>query len=88
MKVFCLVMGFVIAVFTIIYLFLLVLTKKPFKYFFINALCGAWCFAVMELTSFYTGLHIPLNYVTALTSGILGIPGVALLQIMKYIIFI
>ena len=88
MKIFSLVLGFIIAIFAIIYIILLILTKKPFKYFFLNMILGAWCYAIVELTSFYTGLHIPLNYFTALITGILGVPGVALIEIMKYIIFV
>ncbi len=88
MKIFYLLMGFVLSFFALLYLLLLIVSKKPFKFFFLNALCGIWCFAVLELVSCYTGLHLPINYATMLTTGILGVPGVALLQIMKYIIFI
>ena len=31
------------------------------------------------------GLHIPFNFVTAIVSGILGIPGVIALIILNYI---
>lgn len=88
MKIFYLLMGFILAFFALLYLVLLIITKKPFKYLFLNALCGIWCFAVVDLTAFYTGLHLPVNYATVLTTGILGVPGVALLEIMKYIIFV
>lgn len=88
MKIFLLILGFVCAFFVISYLVMLIITRKPFKFLFINALCGAWLFAVIELTQHYTSLHIPLNYPSAITTGVLGMPGVALLLILRYIIFI
>lgn len=88
MKIFTVVLWCIGIIYIITYFILLILSEKPIKYFFMNALCSWWCFAIIELTSFYTGLHLPLNYGTALVSGVFGVPGVALLEVMKYVIFI
>ncbi|MBE6729947.1 MAG: hypothetical protein E7568_06940 [Ruminococcaceae bacterium] len=88
MKILTILFYIGISVYMAIYLLMLVITGKPIKVFILNTLCGWWAFAIVELTSFYTGLHIPLNIATVITTGILGVPGVALTEIMKYIIFI
>lgn len=77
-----------IFVYSLFYLYLLVVSRKPFKFLLLNAFCGWWCFAVFEFSSFFTGLHIPLNPATVIVSGVLGVPGTILIEVMKYCIFI
>jgi len=47
------------------------------------AFCGIW--AVNVIGGFF-GFHIGLNLVSALTVGLLGVPGAALLLAVKYLI--
>lgn len=88
MKILSALLWSAIVIYLLCYIVLLILTKKPFKVMIINALVAWWCFALIELTAFYTGLHIPINVGTVTVSGVLGVPGVVLLEIMKYIIFV
>lgn len=88
MKLFGLMFWIFLSVYGIAYLYLLIISRKPLRYLLINALCGWWCFATLELLSFLTGVHIPLNYGTVAVSGVLGVPGTLLLLILRYCIFI
>lgn len=88
MKTLSVLLWTAVGVYLLCYIILLILTQKPFKTMLLNAITAWWCIAVIELTSFYTGLHLPLNVGTVTVSGVLGVPGVILLEIMKYIIFI
>jgi len=61
----------------------------PFKIIFkliLNILLGAVLIIIVNTFGSGFGLHIPFNAVTALTSGILGIPGVILLIILQYVL--
>lgn len=88
MKTFSVFLFTFVGIYLLVYLIMLLISQKPFKYFFINAFLGVWSFLILELTSFYTGLHIPLNYVTAGITAVCGVPGVVFIEILKYIIFI
>ena len=77
-----------IGVYLLAYLYLLLLSGKPIRYLFFNAFISWWCFLVVNLLSFLTKIHIPLNPATVLTSGALGVPGTVLLILLKYCIFI
>ena len=61
----------------------------PFKLIFkliINIVLGGLLLLIVNTVGAGFGLHIPFNTITALVSGILGIPGVILLIILQYII--
>lgn len=49
-----------------------------------SAIIGGLLLIVINFIGGAFGFHIALNIITALTAGILGIPGVALLAAMKY----
>lgn len=74
--------------YSLAYMYVLIISRKPFRNLILNAFCGWWCFAVLELFSFLTELHIPLNPATVTVSGVLGVPGTALLLILRYCIFV
>jgi len=60
----------------------------PFKIIFkliINIILGALLIILVNTFGAGFGLHIPFNTITALISGILGIPGVILLIILQYL---
>ncbi len=52
----------------------------------INAIIGGLVLWVINYFGSFFGVHIPLNPVTALTVGFLGIPGVVLLLVIQQII--
>ena len=54
----------------------------PMKWFWkllINSLCGFACLWLLNLISGFTGIFFPINLVTALIAGFLGIPGILFL---------
>ena len=51
----------------------------------INILLGLLLILIVNNFGTNIGLHIPFNAVTALISGILGLPGVIVLIILNYI---
>lgn len=52
----------------------------------VNTACGFLCLWLLNLISGFTGLLFPINLVTALIAGFLGLPGIALLGILQFII--
>ncbi|MEG2310381.1 MAG: pro-sigmaK processing inhibitor BofA family protein [Clostridia bacterium] len=58
--------------------------KRIFK-LLINILIGLLLILIVNIFGVNIGLHIPFNILTALVSGILGIPGVLCLVILNYI---
>ena len=61
----------------------------PFKWIFkliVNALVGGFVLWIINFFAAYIDLHIPLNPVTALIVGFLGIPGTILLVVVQQII--
>ncbi len=60
-------------------------SRKPIKSLVLNALSGIAAIVIINLTTKFTGLHIPVNWWTVLASSGLGIPaviGIILLQII------
>lgn len=49
----------------------------------VNGLAGLACLWLVNLAAGVTGLYIPINAVTALTAGLLGLPGIGLLAVVQ-----
>ena len=47
-----------------------------------NSLCGFACLWLLNSISGFTGIFFPINAVTVLTAGFLGLPGIALLALL------
>lgn len=61
----------------------------PFKWvlrLMINAVIGGVVLVVINLLGASIGFMIPLNIITAFIVGTLGVPGVIMLTILKYIL--
>lgn len=61
----------------------------PLKYvskLLINAVIGGILLWVLNIFGNFIGLHIPVNPITALIAGFLGIPGVVLLIVLQYVL--
>lgn len=58
--------------------------KRIFK-LILNIAIGLLLILVINIFGVNIGLHIPFNVITALVSGILGIPGVIALVVLHYI---
>lgn len=67
-----------------IILFRLFLT--PMKWIFkllANSACGFLCLWILNSISGFTGIFFPINAVTVLAAGILGLPGIGLLALLE-----
>ena len=75
------------SVYTVILIIFSILTKKPFKALIYNGLFGLFSFVLIDLTSFLTGIWIPINDFTVAISLLGGLPGVILLIIARFLLF-
>ena len=67
---------------------LLIFCKKAGRFYFtfiLNALLGVVLLTLINLTSRFSGLYIPVNEYSLLASATLGIPGTAALLIINLI---
>ena len=48
----------------------------------LHCACGFVCLWLLNSVSGFTGIYFPINAVTVLISGILGLPGIAILAIL------
>lgn len=73
----------------LIFLFLLgkifVAPMKVIGRLIINAIIGGILLWVIDYFGVYIGLRIPINPVTALIAGVLGVPGIVLLIVLQYL---
>lgn len=51
----------------------------------LHGLCGFGCLWLLNSAAAFTGIFLPLNPVTVLLSGILGIPGIVLVALLTLI---
>lgn len=61
---------------------LLLLPLKWIFKFAIHSGCGFVCLWLLNTVSPLTGIFFPINAVTVLTAGILGLPGIGLMAIL------
>ena len=74
-------------------IFLLTLTflllKKPIAWIFkliIHAVMGYIALFIFNFVGAWVGLSLGLNWLNAIVTGVLGIPGVILLLLIKYLL--
>ena len=48
----------------------------------IHSACGFVCLWLLNSVSGFTGIFFPINAVTVLVSGVLGLPGIAILAVL------
>lgn len=65
---------------------LLILPLRLALKFIYNAIIGGIALVILNFFGGYIGLHIAINPITALIVGFLGIPGVIMLILIKYIL--
>ena len=65
---------------------LLVLPIRWFWKIFVNSGCGFLCLWLLNSVSGFTGLLFPINAVTALIAGFLGLPGIGLLALVQFLL--
>ena len=65
---------------------LLVLPIRWFWKLFVNSGCGFLCLWLLNSISGFTGMLFPINSVTALIAGFLGLPGIILLAFLQFVL--
>ena len=65
---------------------LMVLPIRWFWKLFLNSGCGFLCLWLLNSISLFTGFTFPINYVTALIAGFLGLPGILFLALAQAIL--
>lgn len=66
-------------------LILVRLLLMPMKLIFkllIHSACGFLCLWMLNSVSAFTGVYLPINAVTVLTAGFLGLPGIGILALL------
>lgn len=86
MKVIEIVLLCVSVLYLLVYIIFAICTGKPIKNIFYNAVIGWILLAILNLLSFLTGIHIPINPYSVAVSGGMGAAGVVLLLILRIII--
>ena len=61
---------------------LLVLPIRWFWKVFVNSGCGFLCLWLLNSISAFTGILFPVNAVTVLTAGFLGLPGIGIMALL------
>ena len=50
----------------------------------LNSACGFLCLFLLNTISGFTGIYFPINYVTVVIAGFLGLPGIGSLALMQF----
>ena len=64
---------------------LLIPMKMAWK-LLLHSACGVICLWLVNLTAGLTGLSIPINAITAVIAGALGLPGIVLLGLLQCVL--
>lgn len=70
------------AVLAIVLIRLLLMPLKLGFKIAIHCSCGFVCLWLLNSVSGFTGIFFPINAVTVLVSGVLGLPGIAILAVL------
>lgn len=65
---------------------LLIIPIKLVWKLLVNAIVGGITLFILNIIGGFFGLYIPINIITALITGILGVPGVVVILIVQYIL--
>ncbi len=91
MVIYVLIFNIISVICIIFYLFIMIFAKKGrgfFKTLLFNAFVGIVVLFIIHLTSNMTNVYLPINYVTMIISGTLGLPGVCGLMLLNIIVLI
>lgn len=61
---------------------MLLLPLQWFLKISIHSACGFLCLWLLNAISAFTGIYFPINAVTILTAGFLGLPGIGILALL------
>ena len=52
----------------------------------LNSACGFLCLFILNSISGFTGVYFPINYVTVIIAGFLGLPGIGVLALLQFVL--
>ena len=71
-----------------LFIFLLLrVIALPIRWFWklsINSACGFLCLWLLNSVTAFTGIYFPINWVTVIIAGFLGLPGIGALALVQY----
>ena len=71
-----------------LFIFLLLrVIALPIRWFWklsINSACGFLCLWLLNSVTVFTGIYFPINWVTVIIVGFLGLPGIGALALVQY----
>ena len=71
-----------------LFIFLLLrVIALPIRWFWklsINSACGFLCLWLLNSVTAFTGIYFPINWVTVIIAGFLGLPGIGALALGQY----
>ena len=70
----------------VVLLRVLILPVRWFWKIFVNSACGFLCLWLLNSISAFTGFFFPVNSVTVLIAGFLGLPGILLLVVLQIVL--
>lgn len=73
------------ALLAVILVRLLLLPVKWFLKLSIHSACGFLCLWLLNTAAGLTGIYFPINAVTVLTAGFLGLPGIGIMALLAVI---
>lgn len=71
------------ALLTVLLIRMLLMPMKLVFKLAVHSGCGFLCLWLLNSVSGFTGVYLPINAVTVLLSGFLGIPGIALIALLE-----
>ena len=78
-----------LAIVTLLIFALMRLISLPIQWglkIFLNSACGFVCLFILNSISGFTGIRFPINYITAMIAGFLGLPGIGVLALMQFVL--
>ena len=86
MKVLFIFLGVILSIFLLCILFFSIKSHKFLKTIFLNAFFGLSILAIMDLTSKFTGIFIPINEFSVTGISLFGIPAVCGFLVLRIIL--
>lgn len=81
-----LITGVLLVALAVVLIRILLIPMKLAWKILLHSACGVVCLWLVNLTAGLTGISIPINAITAIIAGALGLPGIALLGLMQCVL--
>jgi hypothetical protein len=85
MEIFKVCIWIFLAVYLIFYIYFFVKIKNKKRFIILNTVISVVVFAIINLTSFATGIKIPINECTVIGTLIGNVPALCLVAAIRYI---